>query len=230
MQSDYHFLEDVLHTVDGGKRLLRNVGASATTQQAQGNKQPLHEKGDEDTVGVPLHPILKISQVLDDDEDEEPQPKRLRTTNNNNNKWQRLVQQAELRGTTLMLMPPGMQRHATNTTWYHHKTDTIHWKVDLNISTSNDETSRVVSIPKLDENASIAEEVKKAWPEYTLDGHHLLIKRLPCPSNKPRYVELDNSETTLKMALRDQTIIEYPMIEVVPTQALSIFPRSIEEI
>ena len=27
IQSDYHFLEDVLQTVDGGKRLLHQVGA-----------------------------------------------------------------------------------------------------------------------------------------------------------------------------------------------------------
>ena len=219
MQSDYHFLEDVLQTVDGGKRLLRNVGA-ASTQQQQHENSTNETKNDGESVFV--HPMLKIQQVNDE---EEPQPKRHRS----NNKWQRLVQQAELRATTLMLMPSGMQRHATNTTWYHQKTDTMYWKVDLNIhEADNTRSSRLVSIAKLDENATLGDELKKAFPSLNTD-YHLLLKQLPCPSNQPRFIELDR-ETTLKNALRDQTIIEYPTIEVVPTQALPKFPRAIEEI
>jgi len=57
--------------------------------------------------------------------------------------------------------------------------------------------------------------------------YSLLIKRLPCPSNRPTYVELSR-DATLEMALKDMTVIEYPTIEVVPPSRLPDFPRSIE--
>lgn len=218
LQSDYHFLEDVLQTVDGGKRLLKHVGAAASTQQQQ--QQHVHKSENDEESELP-HPIMmRIQQT------EEPPAKRQRT-GSNNNKWQRLVHHADLRSTTLMLMPSGMQRHATNTTWYHIKTDTIYWKVDLNIHDADTNTQRLVSISKFDENATLQDEiVNKAGLNNT--EHHLLLKQLPCPSNQPRFVELDR-QTTLKNALRDQTVIEYPTIEVVPTKALQKFPRTIQE-
>lgn len=223
IQSDYHFLEDVLQTVDGGKRLLKHVGAASTTLQQQKPK-PHYNNEDSDDDGVSeVHPMLQITEEEDDD-DQEPQPaKRPRTSN----KWQRLVDQAKLRGTTLMLMPPGMKRHDNNTSWHQHKTNTIHWKVDFNIAATTGNTT-MITIAKLDENTVLAEALKKIYPEFS-EEHHLLLKRLPCPSNKPMYVEIDR-DATLKNALGDQTVIEHPTIQVVPTELLSKFPRTIEEI
>jgi hypothetical protein len=42
-----------------------------------------------------------------------------------------LVRQAELRGTTLLRMPSGMQRRQSNTTRFNRKTGTISWKIEL---------------------------------------------------------------------------------------------------
>ena len=221
IQSDYHFLEDVLKAVDGGKRLLKDVGATLTQQPHQKNSHDMRHTEDESS--VPLHPMLRIQERHDE---EEPSNKRQRTSIAP--KWQQLVQQADLRGTTLVLMPPGMQRHVSNTTWYHSKTNILYWKVDFVIHQDNNST-RIISIPKLDENANVTEELKKPWPQYT-NEHHLLLKRLPCPSNQPTYVELDRQTSTLKSALRNQTVIEYPTIELVPTTRLSQFPLSIEEL
>lgn len=227
LASDYHFLEDVLTQVDGGKRLLQQVGA---TKSNAANHKKLNHRNENDNdkqEGESVHVMLKI---LENKNDEEPTQKKQRTSSNNNNKWLRLVQQAQERETTLMLMPPGMQRHETNTSWYQFKTDTIHWKVDLQIHSSDDnERAQVVSIQKVDENTSLVQVLSKSIPENDVNEYHLLLKKLPCPSNKPLYVELDR-EVTLKAALRDKTIIEYPTIEVVPKAALQRFTRSIQEV
>lgn len=227
MQSDYHFLEDVLCQVNGGRRLLKSVGAAPSITQH--NKKQLHVNDDmEEAESSTVHPILRIMNDDDNDDEDEPQAKKQKTQNNN--KWQRLVQQAELRQVTLMLMPRGMQRNANNTTWHHYKTDTIHWKVDFVLHCQDDnKTARIVSIPKLDENTSLARALAPRIPELGSSEYHFLLKKLPCPSSHPLYVELDQ-ESSLKSALRGQTVIEYPTIDVVPTAALSHFPRSIQEV
>jgi hypothetical protein len=201
IRSDYHFLEDVLTNIDGGKRLLRYMGAA--------QYEPRKE-------GVPLiHPMMQLPQENDDNE---PQSKRPRTN--------RLVQKAEERGVTLLLMPPGMQRHKSNTSWYHAKTDTFYWKVDFVIHGA---PTSVLSLPKLSEHDNLSEELSKALPD-TSNSTHLLIKRLPCRSNSPSYIELERKASTLNTALRDMTVIEYPTIEVVPLGLLDRFPRYIQEV
>jgi hypothetical protein len=52
---------------------------------------------------------------------------------------------------------------------------------------------------------------------------------MPCPSNKPQYVEIDK-EFTLKEALKGMTVIEYPTIHVARTADLERFPRLIQEV
>jgi hypothetical protein len=204
IRSDYHFLENVLTTMDGGKRLLRKVGAAQTEPRKQEE--------------VLVHSMMQLSQ---DDHDVEPQAKRPRTKN-------RLVQKAEDRGVTLLQMPPGMQRHKSNTSWYHAKTDTFYWKVDFLIHDTSSPT-RVLSLPKLSEHANLSEELAKALPDLS-NNSHLLVKRLPCRSNSPSYIELDRKSSTLHTALQDMTVIEYPTIEVVPPELLDRFPRQIQEV
>lgn len=228
MASDYHFLEDVLNNVDSGKRLLQSVGGATrrSVSQQQSRKKQVDNQDDTDKLSS-VHPIMKLIETKDEEEDGgEPQTKRQRT---NNSKWQRLVQQAQERGTTLLLMPPGMQRHVNNTSWHHHKSDTINWKVDVNIhKETKDESPRLVSIPKASEKTTLAETIRTAIPTFSPDEHSVLLKKLPCPSNKPMYLALD-AQSTLKDALREQTIIEHPTIDVVPKKALNRFPRFIQE-
>ena len=202
IRSDYHFLEDVLANIDGGKRLLHHMGAA----QNQSRKE---------SVPLIIRPMMELPQVNDDNE---PPSKRPRTN--------RLAQKAEDRGVTLLLMPPGMQRHKSNTSWYHTKTNTFYWKVDFVIHGT---PTRVLSVPKLSEHANLSKELAKALPDAS-NSTRLLIKRLPCRSNSPLYVELDSKTSTLKSALQDMTVIEYPTIEVVPLALLDRFPRYIQEV
>lgn len=202
IRSDYHFLEDVLANMDGGKRLLRQMGVAQNEPR-------------KDDVPLTIHPMIQLPRVNDDNE---PQAKRPRTN--------RLVQKAEDRGVTLLLMPSGMQRHKSNTSWYHAKTDTFYWRVDFVIHGT---PTSVLSLPKLSEHANLSEELAKALP-YAYNSTHLLIKRLPCRSNSPSYVELDRKTSTLNTALQDMTVIEYPTIEVVPLALLDRFPRYIQEV
>jgi hypothetical protein len=205
VRSDYHFLEDVLTNIDGGKRLLREVGA------AQNVQEPRQQEG------VLAHPMMQLFQ----DKDDEPHSTSKRPRTN------RLVQKAEDRGVTLLQMPAGMERHKSNTSWYHAKTDTFYWKVDFLIHATS--PASVLSIPKLSEHANLSEELVKSMPDLS-NSIHLLVKRLPCQSNSPSYVELDRKACTLHTALQDMTVIEYPTIDVVPQGLLDRFPRQIQEI
>jgi hypothetical protein len=126
----------------------------------------------------------------------------------------------------LLLMPPGMQRHKSNTSWYHAKTDTFYWKVDFVIHGA---PTSVLSLPKISEHANLSEELANAMPGISKSAH-LLIKRLPCQTSSPLYVELDRKMSTLNTALQDMTVIEYPTIEVVPSGMLDRFPRYIQEV
>jgi hypothetical protein len=95
-----------------------------------------------------------------------------------------------------------------------------------------------LSSPKLSENANLWDELKRLvdgtnhqLAVFDIDNLHLLIKKLPCPSNQPRYVKLEKSTAaTLKDALRGMTVIEYPTIEVVQTKDLDKYPRMIQEV
>lgn len=61
------------------------------------------------------------------------------------------------------------------------------------------------------------------------DGTHVLIKRLPCPSSRPKYIKVDVRET-LNMILKDMTVIEHPSFEIVRTEDMPRFPLLIEEL
>lgn len=201
LQSDFHFLEDVLSTVDGGKRLMKQVGANARSSGIQSlvSEISLEEQGPNKKAKIERAPLPL--------------------------KWRRLVQQAKERQTTLLLMPPGMQRHKSNTSQYHIASDVIFWKLEFIMGVHKSTTT----LKKVSEDSLWIEEWSKQQKNVDLESLHFLMKKLPCPSNKPLYVTLDR-KMTLKEALKGMTIIENPIIEVVVTEDLNNFPRAIQEI
>lgn len=204
VKSDFFFLENVLQTVSGSKRLLKEVGAT---------------RG-----GVPhclVAPAAASTEVEEDDEQQGPAKRPKRGENNNlPPKLRRLVQLAKERDVTLLLMPPGMKRHKSNTTHFQAKTGTIIWKVEFILGDST------VTSNKVSEESTIVEE----WKKHNKDGDvFFLLKKLPCPANKPQYVEVAK-ESTLKEALRNMTVIEHPTIHVVEPKDMQNYPRLIEEV
>ena len=61
------------------------------------------------------------------------------------------------------------------------------------------------------------------------DGISVLLKRLPCPSSRPKYVRV-NVRETLNLILKDKTVIEHPSFEIVHAEDMSQFPLFIEEL
>lgn len=210
INSDYFFLENVLQTVDGGKRLLKQVGA---------------------ITGGGTHSLVAEVNVGDDDDDDEPTRKRQKTiVDHLPPKWRRLVQQAKEREVTLLLMPQGMERHKSNTSHFNTKSQRIVWKLEFSIHNDATPPHKMIVSNKVSEETKVIEEWKKHTPSLeTRQDLHFMLKKLPCPANKPQYVEV-NKESTLGEALKGMTLIENPIIYVVVATELHNFPLLIQEV
>lgn len=210
LQSDFFFLENVLQTVDGGKRLLKDMGARAS--------------------GGPQSLVAEIT--IPSADEQAPASKKQKVMNDLPPKWRRLVEQAKERDITLLLMPPGMHRHKSNTTHYVAKTESILWRLEFLVHDDKDDAShqpKVLINNKVTEESKLMDEWNKHMNNFVDEDYHFLLKKLPCPSNKPQYVKIDK-QGTLKDTLKGMTVIEYPSICVVKTKDLEKFPLLIQEV
>ena len=222
LQSDFLFLEDVLRTVHGSKRFVKEIGAHSNP-----------------SAGKPQ--LLKTTENNNnndnDDDQNQRQPKRMAHTPLSP-KWRRLVESAENHGITLLLMPAGMHRHDTNTSHYNLKRDQIFWKVEFVIHHHHhhQELHKKSAGRKYASREADDTTIQQVWNRAQHrgedaplpEGLFFLLKRLPCPSNAPQYKQVA-PQATLKESLNGMTIYEHPTIEVVPTECLKDFPRLIEE-
>lgn len=212
VNSDFFFLENVLQSIDGGMRLLKQVGAITG-----GGEQLLLPKVDD-----------KHDNDVDDDRHDEK--RRKPHVEHIPPKWRRLVQQAKERDVTVLLMPPGMERHKSNTTHFHAKSNMLIWKLEFAFHVDATSSATIISHNKVPEEAIIHHEWEKVASNMgTGQELHFMLKMIPCPANRPAYVELDK-ESTLKEALKGMTVIEYPTIEVVVATELHRFPMLIQEV
>mmetsp|Transcript_14075 Transcript_14075/g.35372 ORF Transcript_14075/g.35372 Transcript_14075/m.35372 type:complete len:307 (+) Transcript_14075:387-1307(+) len=147
-----------------------------------------------------------------------------------NKKAKRLVQQALRRGITLQVMPPVMERHRNNSSWYCSSRDLITWKVEVilvpkmktfSFKLSEQEEGILGHISKYiaDTYADDSEMPSTISP----DDHQLLIKRLPSSASNPRYIQIKNNES-LKTVLDGLTIVEYPTIYCVNDESMKDYP------
>jgi hypothetical protein len=272
INSDYHFLNDVLGEVESGKRLLRQVGETSSAEQAGQAKRQRRgqESADGDNEALPSHPLIQSAEASVAARLTLPgvavqQPTTTKSPQQHvNPKWRQFQQQCSSRGVNLLLMPPGLERHKSNKS--HLKKDVLYWTVEWRIhspattiaaaattafttptdapksmtSTSTHPPARVL-LSKISEqtivrNAIQQVESSKSIPS-TSDGddsvkdwsnYSLLLKRLPCPSHQPFYVEISDT-ATLASAIKDMTVIEYPTIEVVPVSRSAEFPLAIQD-
>ena len=154
-----------------------------------------------------------------------------------------LTRQAELGGVSLLRMPQGMGRRAANTSKFSKKNG-LTWKIEFNFHYPANGTSSINSNTTQGESKPgflmVESEVNEGstWQEALgklLDVHPgnsairsqlkifaneqrdsliLLMKRLPCSSVAPQYIQFE-ANTTLKDSLRGKTIIEFPTVEVI---------------
>ena len=185
---------------------------------------------------------------------QKPTPQQLSSNTNTQtqllgHKWRNFKQQASLRGTNLLLMPPGMQRRKANTSHINNKTNVLHWKVEVRLYPAEAKAPPTVHSIKLCEDAVVCQELRakvNGWrssstksnmvsPRETTEAEmepiHWMMQILPRPSNRQSYVELlDTEEATLQSILKGRTVIEYPTIEGVPVSRLGDFPKHIQEV
>ena len=216
VNSDFFFLENVLQSMDGGKRLLKQVGAIAGGG-TQRWLPTVDDKNDGDVDG-------DVDDDLQDYKRRKPNVEPLPP------KWRRLVQEAKERDVTVLLMPPGMERHKSNTTHFRAELNVFVWKLEFAFHVDATSSARIVSRNKVPEEAVIRHEWEKVASNMGTDQElHFMLKIIPCPANRPAYIQLDK-ESTLKDALKGMTVIEYPTIDVVVATELHRFPKLIHEV
>jgi hypothetical protein len=139
-------------------------------------------------------------------------------------------------------MPPMMERHKKNTSWYCAPRDSITWKVEVILIP----TQQTFSFTLSEDEENILDYVTKqislqAQGPETEEGdnrriddedakYELFIKR-PSAANNPKYFRLSPTES-LRKALRGLNVIEHPTIYCVPNEEnlLKAFPTGTDKI
>ncbi|VEU38461.1 unnamed protein product [Pseudo-nitzschia multistriata] len=153
-----------------------------------------------------------------------------------NKKAKRLVQQAQRRGITVQVMPPILERHKNNTSWYCGPRDLIMWKVEVVLVP----TESTVSFNLSEKEESILDHIAKHITEFhkndpnmptklSPQNYQLLIKRLPSAANSPRYARIENNKS-LREVLEGFMVVEHPTIYCVPNEKMTDFPIGTKEI
>ena len=187
----------------------------------------------------------KISKLV---EEEKSSTNNNNNSNNNNNnhhrsiasinkKAKRLIQQAKRRGITLQVMPPILERHKNNSSWYCGPRDLITWKVEVVLVHAR----KTFSLNLSEQEEGILDRISKHITEFhkddsempttslSSDKYQLLIKRLPSSANNPRYIQIKKNECLHKV-LEGLTIVEHPTIHCVPNENMKDFPIGTNEI
>lgn len=251
--SDYFFLEDALTKRERGKNILKDLGLDMD----KGFRKRMRDEEVMDNP-IPLHPLtkLKIEKDTKDCSLRINLDSESKTAGQYPKQKQKLVQKAKENGITLLLMPPGMERHKSNTsTKYDPKTNKLFWKVEYIFHILSDKDGTESKLILLVEKVS-GEEILKTRLECLLetklshsacaetrlalrpfcDGTNrlkesalTLMKIIPCKSSKPLYRKVDLGQT-LHSIIQGTTVIEYPTIEVILQGSMSRFPLVITEL
>lgn len=234
LATDYHFLEDVLRSVESGKRLIQNVVAdgamsSSTHQANNGNNNTNHsdhnkrQRRQDQTPAPALLPL------------EQQQSIKL------NGKQKHFVQRAASKGVTVLIQPSVLQRHKQNKSYSTREGGlfwTVEWRIHRHRHHHDDGDDKQSSLVVDTQLTLVKDDVElmEAWKQcalssstdVSLESHHMLLKRIPCPANQPLYIKLSQS-STLETWLRDMSVIEFPTIEMVPSARLDDFPLLVQE-
>ena len=210
LRSDYFFLEEVLGQMPRNRKRAR----LPPQQPSRGGKSTAATSAT--TVSAPA-----VAGVVDKS-DLDP----LHTKTTQSHKSKRLAQQAQIRGITLQLMPPVMERHAKNTSSYNLKKNTIFWKVDVIVEPEKRLVS--FSVSENEEDIFIKHIAKRCFgtdfaTKQKQTKYHLFLKKIPTSAKNPKYVKIDQT-SSLKQALAGETIIEYPTIYCVPESQIEEYP------
>ena len=201
MQNDYHFLEDVIGQVDSGKRLLRQTGSGAPKR--------VKKNEEEDDVQHPLLQSTDSTRFLTSQFQDVHLAPRFRS----------LRQEAAERQITLLVMPPGMDRHKQNQSHLKKADQSIYWSVEWKMLGASKGQKEDIKTDLVKESI-VLREVCPAK-----DGTTVLLRQIPGTAFAK--VSLD---VTLREALRDRTVIEYPTFLVVPNERLQEFSLTLEEL
>ncbi|XP_076343550.1 box C/D snoRNA protein 1 isoform X2 [Tachypleus tridentatus] len=150
-------------------------------------------------------------------------------------KWlHRLKIEAKSRGTTLKIFPACFTKRKQNSTWYSHKERTIYWTVcwvfpQANVSYNDKKISENVplssALAKYLSPKHSSVELQQQLMFYQATGMKsvkVLLQAEFLSSKKTRYHELEISES-LKENLRGKTIVEYPVLYVIPSNHIPCY-------
>lgn len=227
--------------VDVGKRLFRSLGGdgNSSVHHRSNSKRPRprEENGSGDAT-VPLHPMLQAAA-------ETPSSKlpRVRPLQTENFAARTFHEKAARAGVKVLVLPTAMERHQSNKSNVQ-RDGLLFWTVEVCLHAGSDETTprrptRQTVVHNIPETTVVWEAIQTAQlltddPKPRSELYSVMLKKLPCPSNQPLYVEISTtSVTTIADALRDMTVVEFPTLFVVPrsgSRLMADFPRAIQEV
>jgi hypothetical protein len=231
--SDYHFLEDVLRTMDTGKRVLRQTTGGGVVDDRGGHKRPrrpLEAEDDATSSGRPAHPLLTASTVASTTLPLPHQRQSQQDLSHLAPKWRHMARQTGQRRITLLFLPAGMQRRLHNQSYHVQKKDCLHWTVEWILHTDDATAApRIVRTTVSEQSA-----LRDALPSVLFRGQdatphtgllHVLIQQIP----RATYATL-SLDSTLREALVDLTVIEFPTLCLVTPARLSGFSIAVQAV
>jgi hypothetical protein len=166
--------------------------------------------------------------LLEEVLDRMPRDPKSAKVDNASRKARKILQQCGRREIQLQVMPPMMERHKTNTSWYSAPRDTITWKVEVILHPSLETITFQLSEDEKNVITHIRNEFDKV--KMTLNGvHHLFVKQLPTSAKNPRYFELQDTDS-LRIFLPKKGVVEHPTIYCVPADSVATFPTGTDKI
>jgi hypothetical protein len=154
-------------------------------------------------------------------------PKRVKVENPSK-MARRVLQQCKRREIQLQVMPPMMERHKTNTSWYSAPRDTITWKVEVILHPS----LGTITFQLSENEENVITHIRNQFDKVnmTLNGvHHLFVKQLPTSAKSPCYFELHDTDS-LRRFLPKKAVVEHPTIYCVPADSVAKFPTGTNKI
>jgi hypothetical protein len=146
LQSDYHFLENVLATMESGRKLVQQQGGGTGQQQRQigdhsvgrASMELSHHYGNKRQKTEPLSssssfPKISSAWLLDNSQSQQQQSCM-------NAKQKQFVQRAAQRGVTVLIQPSMMQRNQQNKSHVTRQGDlfwTVEWRLYASSSSSS---------------------------------------------------------------------------------------------
>jgi hypothetical protein len=250
LQSDYHFLEDVVDQMERGRR--RTLGSGGGTSKRPPPKRARRpwevgggKSANQQEDALPPHPLLQAAA-----QQQEQSSTVLLTTssilklpNDLAPRLRKVAQTVATTGNTRILFgPAALQRRLLNKSYVHRDSNVVHWTVEWivyeeenrDVSSAKSPSSphrlytmvpATTTLTQALSEASLLPSSPSSSSSFT--DPVLLIRQFP----QTTYAQLPlSNDVTLQQALSGRMVMEFPTLHIVPSSRVSEFQLTVQEV